>query len=79
MMKTVTLEVNNDNDLYLLLALAKRLKLKSTVLDDSELTGHLDTPDGKPLTAKALLERLEKAEQEEGVSFEEFKQQLSKW
>lgn len=78
-MKTITFEITDENDLYLLLALAKRLKLKSSVVDENELTDHLDKPDGKPLSAKELLERLQKAETEKGISFDEFKQELQKW
>lgn len=78
-MKTITFEITNENDLYLLLALAKRLKLKSSVVDENQLTDHLDQPDGKPLSTKELLERLQKAESEKGISFNEFKQELQKW
>jgi chromosome segregation and condensation protein ScpB len=78
-MKTITFEVDNENDLYLLLALAKRLKLKSTVIDENDMTRILDKPEEKPLSAKELLNRLEKAEREEGISFEEFKERVEKW
>jgi hypothetical protein len=78
-MKTITFEITNENDLYLLLALAKRLNLKSSVGDENELTDHLDKPNGKPLSAKELLDRLQKAESENGISFDEFKQELQKW
>jgi hypothetical protein len=78
-MKTITFEIDNENDLYLLLALAKRLKLKSTVTDADDMTSLLDKPEGKPLSAKELLSRLEKAEKEEGISFEKFKENIEKW
>jgi hypothetical protein len=78
-MKTITFEIDNENDFYLLLALAKRLKLKSIVTETNELINHLNTPEGGPLPAKELLERLENAEKEESISFEKFKENLMKW
>ncbi|MDO1451543.1 hypothetical protein Q0590_35045 [Rhodocytophaga aerolata] len=76
--KTITFEITNEHDLCLLLALAERLKLKSSVGDENALTDHLDRPDGKPLSGKELLERLQKAESEKGIRFDEFKYELQK-
>lgn len=78
-MTTVTLEVHDEADLHLLIALAERLNLRSTVVDEDELSNFLSEADGEPLTAEQLAKRLDEAAEQPGISFEEFKRELESW
>lgn len=78
-MTTVTLEVHDEADLHLLLSLAERLNLRSTVVEEDRLGDFLAEPDGEPLTAEQLAKRLDEAAEQPGISFEEFKRELESW
>jgi len=78
-MTTVTLEVHDEADLHLLLSLAERLNLRSTVVDEDELANFLSEPDGEPLTPEQLAKRLDEAAEQPRISFKEFIRTLESW
>ncbi len=76
-MATVTLEISDEQDLKLVLALAKRLNWHCYVETD-EVVAY--TVVGAPLTAEQLGKQLdEAAEAADGIPLEEFIQKMQSW
>lgn len=79
-MATVTLEIPDEQDLKLVLALAERLNLRCYLENDDDLTGLESYPGGEELTVKQLRERLDAAADEPGaIPLEEFIQKMQSW
>ncbi len=72
-MTTLQLEIPSENDLKLFLSLAQRLRIKTSTVDKSQLSNY-DT-----LSWKQVGDRLAMAENEDSISFSDFKNELESW
>jgi hypothetical protein len=72
-MTTLQLEIQSENDLKLFLSLAQRLKIKTSTVDKSQQSDY-DT-----LSWKQVSDRLTMAENQESISFSDFKAELESW
>jgi hypothetical protein len=70
---TLQLEIQSENDLKLFLSLAQRLKIKTNTIDNTQSSNY-DT-----LSWQQVSDRLMAAENQESISFSDFKTELESW
>ena len=76
---TLELEIGSPTDLKLFISLAQRLKIKTTLFDDSAETICETTPAGEPLDWLQVADRLQNAENQTGISLALFEKKLALW
>lgn len=79
MTTTLELEIGSQTDLKLFISLAQRLKIKTTLFNDSAEIVCETTPAGDVLYWSQVANRLQNAESQTGISLAAFEKKLALW